>query len=64
MFKMEFKTDNAAFNDDNGYSESVQILEHITQLVAQEYCQGPIHDSNGNTIGHWSLSINADQESV
>ena len=53
MFKLEFSTDNAAFEDS---LEVVRILERIAQNVKGGDTFGAVKDSNGNTVGRWSLS--------
>ena len=53
MFKLEFSTDNAAFEDS---LEVVVILERIAQKVKGGDTFGAVKDSNGNTVGRWSLS--------
>ena len=59
MFKLEFSTDNAAF-EDNGQetrAHEVQlILLRISAKLAHGDTFGAVKDSNGNTIGRWSLS--------
>lgn len=55
MFKAQFTTDNAAF-DDSPASETAMILRHIAaQIESGEAFDGPIRDSNGNRIGQWTL---------
>ena len=54
MFKLEFNTDNIAF--DEAYDECSRILQHISILLANGEDSGPVIDINGNTIGTWSLT--------
>ena len=58
--KIEFDCDNAAFDDDNLHEESADILKRIEKDVRMGYHGDRIRDTNGNTIGRWSLS--ADNE--
>ena len=51
--KIEFSTDNAAFNDDAGL-EIRYVLQSVALNITAAYTSGPIRDSNGNTIGAWS----------
>lgn len=57
MFKIEFSTDNAAF-DDAPASEVARILRKIARQVEQgdPLGGGPVHDANGNRVGHWELT--------
>ena len=56
MLKIEFNTDNAAFSDDLEM-ETVAILERITNTIKEGFRRdGTIRDTNGNTIGSWSLT--------
>ena len=52
--KIEFSTDNAAF-DEYGDAEVRRILEDIADRVQRGYGYGAIMDINGNHIGTWSL---------
>lgn len=60
-FRLEFKTDNAAFDDDAAGFEVARILREI----ADKYDSGvwstngpalPVYDVNGNRIGEYRLS--------
>ena len=53
MFKLEFTTDNAAFQDDNFTSEVERILSKVASQVNEGHTEGSILDSNGNLIGHF-----------
>lgn len=57
MFRCEFITDNAAF-DDAPASETARILREIARKIEQaaDLGGGPVRDANGNTIGHWDLT--------
>lgn len=50
MFRVEFHTDNAAFEHD---SEVPRILTGIADKVEQGQRSGQIRDANGNTVGWW-----------
>lgn len=57
MFKLEFETDNASFDFNEGKDEVMFILETISNKVSSGYTSGIVLDSNGNSIGNWSLDI-------
>ncbi len=52
--KIEFKTDNDAFQDGNDVAEIGRILDKIRDSVLEGRTDGPIHDLNGNRVGAWS----------
>ena len=52
--KIEFSTDNAAF-DECGDAEVRRILEEIANKVERGYDHGSIFDINGNNIGTWLM---------
>lgn len=54
MFKVEFATDNAAFEDVN--SEVARILRDLADKVdSGTRTDGRVMDYNGNAVGKWSL---------
>lgn len=53
MFKLQFSTDNAAFETD-GRHEVDRICGVIGARVADGERSGTVRDINGNTIGEWS----------
>lgn len=54
--KIEFSTDNAAFDDDyNKMDEIRRILSDIALKVSYGTISGVIMDRNGNKIGEWYL---------
>lgn len=61
MFKMEFKTGNAAFCDPftgeesqaHKVNEAVKIINKISTEIAMGKTYGSIMDINGNKIGKW-----------
>lgn len=62
MFKLQFRTDNAAFADHMSF-EIAEILREIANRVGPmppnilaEGDHGIIRDSNGNAIGKWSYT--------
>ena len=57
MFKAEFSTNNAAF-DDMPATESARILRQIADNIESgaQLGGGAIRDANGNTVGHWELT--------
>lgn len=66
-FKLEFKTDNAAFCDDNGEEHFDYEKREIGRILMElgksfELFQqsgkrsGTVPDINGNTVGEWSLT--------
>lgn len=60
MFKLEFTTDNAAFEGDELYMKAGRIVTAIGERVADGQTKGACWDSNGNRVGEWSLT--ADQQ--
>lgn len=64
-FKLEFKTDNAAFFDDEGNEAAGFEIARILREIADKYDSGvwstngpakPVIDVNGNRIGEYRLS--------
>ena len=56
MFRLEFKTDNAAFAESLP-DEVARILCHVAaRIVAGEY-NGRVRDVNGNCVGSYSTSL-------
>lgn len=52
--KIEFKTDNAAF-DDNPATEASRILHEIAERIERGSKEDSIRDHNGNQIGHYEM---------
>jgi len=52
--KIEFSTDNAAF-DEEPQEEMGDIIHNISKKVREGIVEGSIKDINGNTIGHWEV---------
>ena len=60
MFKLEFETGNAAF-DGAEFPETAEVLRRLAdQIENPASTSGPIRDSNGNTIGRWSMGLTAE----
>ena len=55
MMTIRFETSNAAFEDDIVEEEIEAVLERVMEHVRMGYTFGPLHDTNGNTIGSWDL---------
>jgi hypothetical protein len=58
--QLNFETANAAFADGHGHAEAARILHDIAERVDNGHETGVIRDINGNTIGRWSLTIDAE----
>jgi hypothetical protein len=53
---IEFETGNDAFQQPYGQlGEVTRILGRVGDLVSMYYTDGPVRDSNGNTVGAWRL---------
>ena len=55
MFKIQFKTGGAAFDEPYKEAEINRILEDISTKVKYGYSSGKIMDINGNCIGEWEM---------
>lgn len=55
VFKLEFKTDNAAFLDDP-MTEPANVLRRVALRIEYGETSGIVKDSNGNTIGSFELT--------
>lgn len=55
MFKLSFKTDNAAFADDDLAYESAMVLRAVANKIEAGELSGAIMDSNGNKVGEFSF---------
>lgn len=53
--KIEFKTNNLAFEEPYFSIEICRILKDITNKVEDGYLAGFIFDINGNQIGVWMI---------
>lgn len=56
MFKLQFETENAAFDDDaRGTYEVARILEKLASDIRDSRRgSGTLYDQNGNLVGSWS----------
>ena len=59
-FKIEINMDNAAFDDTNAAYQLETILNRIVKDISALYelttvLGGVCKDSNGNTVGKWSI---------
>lgn len=60
MFKLEFKTDNAAFGDGNGEAEIARILRQLADRIeggGRDDMLIYVADLNGNTVGHCHYTL-------
>ena len=58
MLKIQFDTDNAAFDaPDDGAGMCAKILRHIATAIDRGHTEDVVHDPNGNSVGEWSLSL-------
>ena len=53
--KIQFGTDNAAFEEYGTEYQIEVIFERIIQRIKNGETEGKIQDINGNNIGSWSL---------
>lgn len=56
MFKLQFETDNAAFNAENRNHEAARILRKAAELIESGVSADKCRDENGNHIGHFTLT--------
>jgi len=56
MFKLEFSTENAAFEEIAGSSEVYRLLLVIAERVKKGDRDGIVIDLNGNIVGSWQLN--------
>jgi hypothetical protein len=54
-FTMEFDDSNAAFVADWS-GEISSVLADAAERVNSGHSEGPCRDSNGNTVGRWTLT--------
>jgi hypothetical protein len=53
MIRIEFDTDNAAFEDFP--RESARILRNAADRIESGAMIGPLHDLNGNKVGYFEV---------
>jgi hypothetical protein len=60
MIKIEFDTDNAAFDDSveqgSFFCEVEQVLEQVKRGLDSGRDEGRMRDSNGNLVGYWKYT--------
>lgn len=56
MFKLEFSTDNAAFEYSYGANETARILRKLAKRIEDGDFDGKVMDSNDNSIGTYELN--------
>lgn len=61
MLRLEIKTDNAAFSEDEvltieGRYEVARLLRDVAMKIENFHESGKIMDVNGNRCGEWSLN--------
>jgi len=55
MFKLTFRTDNAAFGDEPSY-EVTRIVADVAERIGRGQTEGRVTDENGNTVGTFKLT--------
>jgi hypothetical protein len=55
MFKLTFKTDNAAFNRGDHPDEVARILRDVAIRIQAGHGNGKVYDLNGNTVGEFDV---------
>ena len=60
MLTVKLNTENDAFGDGNGGAEIARILRRLADAI-EDGSSGPgtLNDANGNRVGSWTLSIDA-----
>lgn len=53
MFKLEFATDNAAF--EVPFAEIARILRDVAERIERGAVSAPVRDINGNTVGAFAI---------
>jgi hypothetical protein len=56
MFKIQFETENAAFQDGFLQYEIARILRDLADDIANGDRSGKVWDYDGNSIGHFSIT--------
>ena len=61
MLRLEIKTDNAAFSEDEvltieGRYEVARLLRDVAMKIENFHESGKIMDVNGNRCGEWNLN--------
>lgn len=60
---LSFDTDSAAFADNAGPAEAARILRNVAARLERGATDGVLRDINGNRVGSWSVSFEADDDS-
>ena len=55
MFKLNIKTENDSFQDENKAYEIARILRACAEAVQHGAESGAVRDSNGNKCGQWTI---------
>ena len=55
-FRVQFDTNNAAFDGPDATDEIERVLRRVGAKVATGEREGVVQDTNGNTIGKWRWS--------
>lgn len=56
IFRLQIRTDNAAFDGDNLIPEVVTILRHAAERIETGATGALLRDSNGNIIGEFAFT--------
>lgn len=59
MFKLEFETSNAAYQDGEDGIDVWLVADSLLDVardLQNGFTSGRVHDANGNHVGHWELS--------
>ncbi len=62
MFKVEFATDNAAFEGDNFEEQCAAILERVIVQLNDGFTWGYLTDWNGSNVGTWERDATEDSQ--
>jgi hypothetical protein len=64
-FSLKFEMDNAAFRYEDGslyMQEAARVVQNVVTRIRAGHMHGAVIDTNGNTIGDWSVTLDADEE--
>lgn len=59
MFKLEFETTNAAYQDGDELLDVWCVADSLLDVardLQNGFTSGRVHDANGNHVGDWELS--------
>lgn len=54
QLNIQINLDNDAYGDTLGW-ELGENLQYVIERIGQGIKDGAIHDTNGNTVGHWRI---------